>query len=105
MRAVLADGSEHALDAPTVIGREPDRGGFVPLVLPAGSVMASKNHVLVEPFAAPDVDVVAVTDLATTNGTTVDVGNGEIGLRADETIHVTTPCVLSCGEALVRIER
>ena len=100
MRAILADGTEYSLDGPTVIGREPERDDHVSLPLPTGSMMASKNHVLVEPFAG----VIVVTDLATTNGTTVTVGNGEIALRPDEATHVTAPCTLSCGEALVRIE-
>ena len=100
MRAFLSDGTERSLEGRTVIGREPDRADHVPLILPPGSMMASKNHVLVEPLDG----VVVVTDLATTNGTTVDVGNGAIPLRADEATHITAPCVLSCGEALVRIE-
>lgn len=74
-RLTIDDGTTFAVTGPTVIGRDP--------IPPAGSsweVQAipdltrtvAKNHALLE----PDADGVWVTDLGSTNGTTVLAGDG-----------------------------
>lgn len=97
----LDDGAVHRLCGPTVVGRSPVAGDADMIALLPGSELASKNHVRLEPV---NQRVALVTDLATTNGTRVDVGSGWIEVVPHQPTHVTLPCRIECGGPIVRLE-
>lgn len=97
----LDDGAIHRLAGPTVVGRSPVAQDADVIALLPGAELASKNHVRLEPV---NRHVALVTDLATTNGTRVDVGSGWIDVAPNEPTHVTLPCRIECGGPIVRLE-
>lgn len=99
-RLVFADGRSQTIDRPVVIGRDPDRPGYVPVKLPVGSMLASKNHVILHVLE----QVVEVTDIGSTNGTTLILDDDtRIELTPNLTIHVTLPCTIDFGDQPVVI--
>ena len=99
-RLVFADGRSRTIDRPVVIGRDPDRPGYEPVRLPVGSMLASKNHVIIHVLE----QVVEVTDIGSTNGTTLILDDGNrVALTANLGTHVTLPCTIDVGEQPVVI--
>lgn len=100
MRLVFSGDHEIALDIPIVVGRQPDRIGYRAVELDDPDFSASKNHALLDRRPG---DTVEVTDLGSTNGTTVRFGRDEIPLRPHEPTVVTTPCVIRCGSCAIDV--
>jgi hypothetical protein len=96
------DGSTIDLDRPVLIGRAPSDSGFENaqphlLTVPSPSQDISRTHVLV----APDRDAVVVTDLHSTNGTTVvrpGPGVERLALPSGQSVSVEVGSVLELGD-------
>lgn len=96
------DGSTIDLDRPVLIGRAPSDSGFENaqphlLTVPSPSQDISRTHVLV----APERDAVLVTDLHSTNGTTVvrpGPGVERLALPSGQSVTVEVGSVLELGD-------
>ncbi len=96
------DGSTIDLDRPVLIGRAPSDSGFENsqphlLTVPSPSQDISRTHVLV----APEGDLIVVTDLHSTNGTTVvkpGPGVERVTLPSGQSVTVEVGSVLELGD-------
>lgn len=97
---VFADGTRQAAPEACVLGRAPDRAGFVPVPLADPDRVVSKNHITLRALG----DLCELTDLGSTNGTAVSVGGEWIRLEAGVATHSTVPCRVDCGGVIVGVE-
>ena len=96
----LPDGTTRTLAAPTVVGRAPDRVGFELVPLDDPSRSASKNHAMLRPTGTGSVEI---TDLGTTNGTTVTRAGVSVALTANSPTEFPLPFQLSCGDVVMSL--
>lgn len=93
----LPDGRHVPVAAALLIGRDPDlrHGPLGAMRLSLADVTVSKTHLLIEPKGGE----LAVTDLHSTNGTTVDSGVGVSMCPAGAPVRLQQAAVLSAGDA------
>ena len=97
---ILSDGTVRALTVGAVVGRAPDRAGFEVVALDDPGRSVSKNHAILRPTGAGSVEI---TDLGTTNGTTVTRAGVRVALTANSPSEFPLPFQLSCGDVVMSL--
>lgn len=95
----LPDGSVRQVTA-AVIGRAPDRVGFDAVAVDDPSRSASKNHAIVR---STSNGVIEITDLGTTNGTSVTRAGVTVVLSPDTPTEFPAPFQMACGDVAVAV--
>lgn len=96
----LPDGRSMSIDAPLVVGRDPDlsKGPTGAVAVPIADRSLSKTHLAL----TVEANTVRVTDLHSTNGTYVVTAEGELRCDPDVPSAVRGPAVIVAGD--VRLE-
>ncbi len=95
----LADGTVRQVTS-AVIGRAPDRAGFEAVAVADPSRSASKNHAIVRSVTNGAIEI---TDLGTTNGTSVICAGVAIDLAPDTPTAFPAPFQLTCGDVEIAV--
>jgi hypothetical protein len=102
--AVRVAGAQHELTAPLVVGRRPSAprvvAGVRPVLVAVESPggLVSSSHVRVEQVG----DVVVVTDLRSTNGTSVRApGRVPVSLRQGESVTASAGTIVDVGDGVL----
>jgi hypothetical protein len=103
-KLVLPGGAEVPIDAPVLLGRDPEAPdgvtGAHPIPVRDPEKTVSKTHVILQ----PDPAGVRVRDLFSTNGTTIVLAAGRIPVPAEGDVLVAQPADLELGRYVVRLE-
>jgi hypothetical protein len=93
----LPDGRHVPIAAALLIGRDPDlcQGPLGAMVVALADATVSKTHLLIEPKGSQ----LTVTDLHSTNGTTVDTGQTAQACRPGVPVVLDTAGTVSPGDA------